>query len=164
MAKIQRNFRINKDLDLRLKEVADAQGISISQLIELACYSLVDGERELENKEENRSKRDKRMTVYLRTESETFKKLSEIVAEKNTSISQEINFRLRASLTDGKFDKIEMRTLLKAMFDLNRLGGLLKLSLNNGLNTPELLEDINKNINQIWDYLEDIILKSKERK
>ena len=163
MTKIQRNFRINPDLDLRLKEIAKSEGITVSQLVELACYSLVDKKKDLEKADPNKSKRDERITVYLRTESKTYKKLKAVTADKNTSLSQEINFRLRASLTNEKFDPIEMRPLQKAMFDLNRLGGLLKLSLNNGLNTPELLEDINKNINGIWDYLYEIVFKSKAR-
>jgi len=163
MAKIQRNFRINQDLDFRLKEIAEAQGISISQLIELACYSLVDEKKPIEKSAESNAKRDKRVTVYLRTDSKTYKKLASIVEQKNNTISQEINFRLRASLTDGKFDLIELNTLQKAMYDLNRLGGLLKLSLNNDLNTPELLEEINKNINELWDYLREIVYKSSDR-
>lgn len=163
MTKIQRNFRINPDLDLRLKEIAKAEGITVSQLVELACYSIADEKKSIEKTDPKRSKRNKRISVYMRTESNTYKKLKAISVEKNTTLSQEINFRLRASLTNSKFDLIEMKPLGKAVMDLNRLGGLFKLSLNNGLNNPELLDDLNKKIIEIRDYFRETVIKSLDR-
>ena len=163
MTKIQRNFRINQDLDLRLKEIANEQGISVSQLIELACYSFADKKKESKKNLDSEIKKDKQLTVYVRTDSGTYKKLQAVSAEKNTTLSQEINYRLRASLTNSKFDLIEMRSLSKAMIDLNRLGGLFKLSLNNGLNNPELLEDLNKKVMEIRDYFRETVIKSLDR-
>lgn len=163
MAKIQRNFRINPDLDSRLKEIAKAEGITVSQLVELACFAIADEKKSIPKPDPKRSNRDKRISVYMRTESKTYKKLQAVSAEKNTTLSQEINYRLRASLTNSKFDLIEMRSLSKAMIDLNRLGGLFKLSLNNGLNNPELLEDLNKKVMEIRDYFRETVIKSLDR-
>ena len=163
MTKIQRNFRINPDLDLRLKEIAKAEGITVSQLIELACYSLADEKKSLKKIDRKRSKRNKRISVYMRTESETYKKLEKISDEKNSTLSQEIDFRLRASLTNDKFDLIELNQLGMTMININRLGNLLKMRMNQNLNEQELLEEIRKSILDFREEFQSVILQSRDR-
>ena len=93
MRKIQRNFRIDQNLDLRLKDIANEQGLSVSQLIELACYSFADKTKSLKKNSDVEAKKDKQLTVYMRTDSQTYRNLKKIIEEKNNSFSQEINFR-----------------------------------------------------------------------
>lgn len=165
MKKKQRNFRISSDLDSLLKTVAEKEGLTVSQLIELACYHLLDF-KNIENNQslEDKSDRNKRLSVYLRTDNKTYEELTRIVKEKNTTYSQEINYRLKATIFDNSFSKIEMKGLFQAMYDLNRLGNLLKLSLNNELNTPELLNEIALKIEPLWDHLKDITTDVSKRK
>lgn len=161
MAKIQRNFRIDQNLDLLLKDIANDQAISVSQLIELACYSFADKKNEVTQKNKTEEKKDKKLTVCIRTDSQTYQNLKKIVEEKNSSFSQEINFRLRASLTNDKFDLIEMNQLLKMVIDLNRLGNLLKMRT--GQNQNVLIDEIHKLILEIRKEFSDVIMKSKDR-
>ena len=163
MRKIQRNFRIDQNLDLRLKDIANEQGLSVSQLIELACYSFADKTKSLKKNSDVEAKKDKQLTVYMRTDSQTYRNLKKIIEEKNNSFSQEINFRLRASLTNDKFDMIEFNHLGRMMIDINRLGNLLKMRMNQNHNEQELLEEIRKSILDLRQEFQDVILKSRDR-
>ncbi|MDM1546221.1 hypothetical protein HX037_10120 [Ignatzschineria indica] len=163
MRKIQRNFRIDQNLDLRLKDIANEQGLSVSQLIELACYSFADKTKSLKKNSDAEAKKDKQLTVYMRTDSQTYRNLKKIIEEKNNSFSQEINFRLRASLTNDKFDMIEFNHLGRMMIDINRLGNLLKMRMNQNHNEQELLEEIRKSILDLRQEFQDVILKSRDR-
>ena len=89
--------------------------------------------------------------------------LKKIIEEKNNSFSQEINFRLRASLTNDKFDMIEFNHLGRMMIDINRLGNLLKMRMNQNHNEQELLEEIRKSILDLRQEFQDVILKSRDR-
>jgi len=165
MAKIQRNFRIEKELDIALKNIAEEQGMTVSQLIELACYSIMKIDKKLlVNRHIQAENKSKKMTISVNTEEQTYKELVKSAAAKNTSLSQEVNFILKASLTNNAFDLIELNKLSMAMIDLNKLGNLLKLSLNNHLNTPELLEDIGYKIDGVKDFFKQSIQEVKPRK
>jgi len=165
MAKIQRNFRIEKELDIALKNIAEEQGMTVSQLIELACYSIMKIDKKaLMNRHSRAENKSKKMNISINTEEQTYRKLVKSAAAKNTSLSQEVNFILKASLTNQSFSNVELSELSKAMIDLNKLGNLLKLSLNNHLNTPELLEDIGNKIDNVKDLFKQTIQDAKPRK
>lgn len=108
--------------------------------------------------------RPKKIKVSLNTDEKTYHELIKKVKDKNSTMSQEINFILRASLTNNSFSKVETKELNQSMNDLNKLGNLLKLSLNNKLNTPELLRDISLKIDTIDDKFNAIIITSNKRR
>jgi len=165
MAKIQRNFRIEKDLDTVLKNTADAQGITVSQLIELACYSLVKiDKKSVSNCTIQKERKQRKMTISVNTDDNTYRELVKSATVKNTSLSQEVNFILRASLTNNSFSQLELTALYSAMIDMNKLGNLFKLSLNNNLNTPELLEDIGQKIDEVRNLFRQSIAYVKTRR
>jgi len=162
MAKIQRNFRIDKELDSLLKNVANEKGITVSQLIELSCSSLINFKAK--NNNLCSEPRKNKITVLINTTDKTYQELVKRVEQKNSTLSQEINFILRASLTNNSFSKIEFSKLNLAITDLNRLGNLFKLSLNNRVNSPDLLAELGNKIDEINRTINDIILDSSQRR
>lgn len=165
MAKVTRNFRIDSEL-LKAMEDLPKDGITTSQLIELACYNLMQSKKSDFHKDEleTNEKRKNKIFASINASDGVYTELMKIVESKNSTISQEINFILKASLTNESFSNIELSELSKAMIDLNKLGNLLKLSLNNNLNTPELLMDIGLKINDVKTIFNQSIKISSNRK
>lgn len=163
MAKIQRNFRVDKKLDLSLKSFADLQGITVSQLIELACYQFLLEKKEEQKYQKNTIKNNKKNRVSLYLPNDTYNSLVDIVNSKNSSLNQEINFRLDASLGINHFSTLELDQLFLINRDISKLGNLFKLSLNNNLNTPELLLDIEKKIMELREEFREVRTRSKKR-
>lgn len=163
MAKIQRNFRVDKELDLSLKSFADLQGITVSQLIELACYQFLLEKKEEQKYQKNTIKDNKKNRVSLYLPNDTYNYLVDIVNSKNSSLNQEINFRLDASLGINHFSTLELDQLFLINRNISKLGNLFKLSLNNNLNTPELLLDIEKKIMELREELREVRTRSKKR-
>lgn len=169
MAKIQRNFRIDKELDLKLKSISEDKRITISQFIELACYSFLGENYNKVDTSKPDTKRDKknrtnRIAVYISASDVVYKELKKIAESKNSTISREVYFRLKATMFNPVFSDIEMDQLGLMMINLNRLGNLLKMSLNNNLNDPGLLVEIRKQIFDIRSEFSNVILKSGSRK
>lgn len=165
MVKEKRSFRVNKELDILLKNIAATKGLTFSQLVELACYNLVNMKKiDLIPDDSSSQNKDKKIKVSINTDEKTYQELINRVKEKNSTLSQEINFILKASLTNNSFSKFEIKELNQSIYDLNKLGNLLKLSLNNKLNTPELLIDIGTKIDKIRQEFNSIILDSSKRR
>lgn len=165
MAKIVRSFRIDETLYEELKKGATNQNITISQLIELACYSFLGSKNnEKTNLKKDKANRDNKLAIYSRADDVVYKELKKIAESKNSTISREIYFRLKATIFNPVFSDFEMDQLGLMMINLNRLGNLLKMSLNNNLNDPGLLVEIRKQIFDIRSEFSNVILKSGSRK
>lgn len=165
MAKIQRNFRVEPELNSLMIKAAEAEGITVSQFIEMACYKQILSSTKTVKKpiKKESGKKTKVLTVYVRTTDKIHNELMKIIREKNTTISQEINYILRASLTNSAFDRLEFIDLYSTIKDVNRLGNLLKLSLKNNLNTPVLLTDIGLKINELNRMFSEYISLASHR-
>lgn len=165
MAKIPKSFRIDKDLYQKLEFMAERQNLTPSAFVELACYAFL-GEKHSENFEKKKEKklRSNRLALYTSADDLVYKELKKIAESKNSTISREIYFRLKATLFNPVFSDIEMDQISLMMINLNRLGNLFKMSLNNNLNSPELLVEIRKQIFEIRSEFSNTILKAQSRK
>lgn len=158
------SFRINEQLHDKLKAFANSQGITTSQLIELACYHFME-EKPKPTKQIERSKKLEVIDLQFRIDQPTYKDLVKIIRAKNSTLSQEIYYRLSATLTDPIFDTQEFQKLEHLHFDLNRLGNLFKLAVDQ--KTPindTLLLDIQKHIQALSDEVDKALTHSYKRK
>lgn len=158
------SFRINEQLHDKLKAFANSQGITTSQLIELACYHFME-EKPKPTKQIERSKKLEVIDLQFRIDQPTYKDLVKIIRAKNSTLSQEIYYRLSATLTAPIFDTQEFKKLEHLHFDLNRLGNLFKLAVDQ--KTPindTLLLDIQKHIQALSDEVDKALTHSYKRK
>ncbi|HDX1078716.1 TPA: hypothetical protein RNX51_002231, partial [Pasteurella multocida] len=158
------SFRINEQLHDKLKAFANSQGITTSQLIELACYHFME-EKPKPTKQIERSKKLEVIDLQFRIDQPTYKDLVKIIRAKNSTLSQEIYYRLSATLTAPIFDTQEFQKLEHLHFDLNRLGNLFKLAVDQ--KTPindTLLLDIQKHIQALSDEVDKALTHSYKRK
>lgn len=158
------SFRINEQLHDKLKAFANSQGITTSQLIELACYHFME-EKPKPTKQIERSKKLEVIDLQFRIDQPTYKDLVKIIRAKNSTLSQEIYYRLSATLTAPIFDTQEFQKLEHLHFDLNRLGNLFKLAVDQ--KTPindMLLLDIQKHIQALSDEVDKALTHSYKRK
>lgn len=158
------SFRINSQLHDRLKAFANSQGITTSQLIELACYHFME-EKPKPTKQIERSKKLEVIDLQFRIDQPTYKDLIKIIRAKNSTLSQEIYYRLSATLTAPIFDTQEFQKLEHLHFDLNRLGNLFKLAVDQ--KTPindNLLLDIQRQIQALSDEVDKALTHSYKRK
>lgn len=158
------SFRINEQLHDKLKAFANSQGITTSQLIELACYHFMD-EKPMPIRQEKKGKKIERILLDLQVDKHTYKELVKISQAKNSTLSQEIYYRLSATLTAPIFDTQEFQKLEHLHFDLNRLGNLFKLAVDQ--KTPindTLLLDIQKHIQALSDEVDKALTHSYKRK
>ena len=158
------SFRINEQLHDKLKAFANSQGITTSQLIELACYHFME-EKPKPTKQIERSKKLEVIDLQFRIDQPTYKDLVKIIRAKNSTLSQEIYYRLSATLTAPIFDTQEFQKLEHLHFDLNRLGNLFKLAVDQ--KTPindTLLLDIQKHIQALSDEVDKALIHSYKRK
>nr|WP_323145177.1 hypothetical protein [Actinobacillus pleuropneumoniae]WPT09226.1 Hypothetical protein [Actinobacillus pleuropneumoniae] len=158
------SFRINEQLHDKLKAFANSQGITTSQLIELACYHFME-EKPKPTKQIERFKKLEVIDLQFRIDQPTYKDLVKIIRAKNSTLSQEIYYRLSATLTAPIFDTQEFQKLEHLHFDLNRLGNLFKLAVDQ--KTPindTLLLDIQKHIQALSDEVDKALTHSYKRK
>ena len=158
------SFRINEQLHDKLKAFANSQGITTSQLIELACYHFME-EKPKPTKQIERSKKLEVIDLQFRIDQPTYKDLVKIIRAKNSTLSQQIYYRLSATLTAPIFDTQEFQKLEHLHFDLNRLGNLFKLAVDQ--KTPindTLLLDIQKHIQALSDEVDKALIHSYKRK
>lgn len=158
------SFRIDEPLHKKLKDFANNQGITTSQLIELACYHFME-EKPKPTKQIERYKKLETMNITLRLDQPTYKSLAKITQSKNSTLSQEISYRLSATLTDPIFDTQEFKNLYQLHFDLNRLGNLFKLAINNKIAIDmAMLNGMESNVNALRDELKEILDHTRKRK
>jgi len=135
--RVMRSLRIKKELDEKLKIEAEEMNITVSQLIELACADYVKKNVILNNTKSiikhAKQKKKNQLTINLNIDNPTFKKLVDEVNKKNTTFTQEVLYRLSATLNNPIFEQNEYYELFRTRTNLNQIGNLIKLSLENKL-------------------------------
>lgn len=157
------SLRINENLLEEMREFAQSEGLSTGQLIELACYKLMDQKPTL-NKFSGKDKLTNAIQIKTKLNNSTFKKLKKICEEKNITLSQEIRHRLSMTMDNEIFHEQEFVQLAQLRADLNRYGNLLKLAINqNAKIDSDLLEKSIKAIESSKTAFNEILLKMEYR-
>lgn len=157
------SFRIDEQLHEKLKEFANSEGITTSQLIELACYHFME-EKPKPTKQIERHKKLETINVTLRVNQPTYKKLAKIIQAKNSTLSQELNYRLSATLENHVFNDVELGKLWAVKVDIDRLGNLFKLAIDQ--KTPvndELFNQVQNNVEQLRTEFNNILTTVNKR-
>ncbi|MDP8042519.1 hypothetical protein QJU11_09980 [Pasteurella atlantica] len=163
---LRKQYTVNKELYAELKKIALFKGVSISKLVELSCYLLVDKESKKikENYFYDDNIKNKKMNIPCRISTQAYKKLVKSAEENNTSLSNEIRYRLSATLDNPIYNTFELENLTALWLDLNRLGNLFKLAINTKTKIDNTqLDEVEKNLELLKDELHSIIMNSKER-
>ena len=157
------SFRINSQLHADLKAFANSQGITTSQLIELACYHFMD-RKPMPTKQVERHKKLESIDLKFCLDQPTYKKLAKIVQAKNSTLSQELNYRLSASLENAVFNDVELGRMWEIKVNVDRLGNLLKLAIDQ--KTPvndELFKQLDNNITELRNEFNRILATVNQR-
>lgn len=157
------SFRIDEQLHNRLKVFANSQGITTSQLIELACYSFMD-KKPKPTKQIEKLKRLEIIDISFMVDQPLFKKLVQIVQSKNSTFSQEIRYRLSASLESPIFSDTELGKMWAIKCDIDRLGNLFKLAIDQKVSVnDELFNQVQNNVEQLRTEFNNILLTANAR-
>ncbi|MGX2968512.1 hypothetical protein ACWIW6_10790 [Ursidibacter sp. B-7004-1] len=158
------SFRIDGNLHDEMKTFADSQGITTSQLIELACYSFMD-KKPKPTKQIEKLKKLEIIDISFMVEQPIFKKLAQIVQSKNSTFSQEIRYRLSASIESPIFNDLEFGKLWAIKCDIDRLGNLFKLAIDQKISVnDELFNQVQNNIEDLRKEFKKVLLTANERK
>lgn len=164
LMKKKASFRIDEQLHEKLKEFANSEGITTSQLIELACYHFME-EKPKPTKQIERHKKLETINVTLRVDQPTYRKLANIIQSKNSTLSQELNYRLSATLEEPVFDIVEFNELWAVKFDVDRLGNLLRWALKEKREINEnLLIDLDRKVTSLRDEFREILTQVRKRR
>lgn len=163
-----KTFRINEDIEKIIQSLAEEQGITFSQFVELACYSMIDKKPNIEQltrkKKKYDDKKDESLEVRFTVDSDSFLKLTKIVQEKNTTFSQEIRFRLSATLNKDIFSEQEFSKLWQVRNDLNSLGNLFRLAIKANLPMEESkLNEMQRLVIETKSAFDEILMTMNER-
>lgn len=163
-----KTFRINEDIERIIQSLAEEQGITFSQFVELACYSMIDKKPNIEQltrkKKKYDDKKDESLEVRFTVDSDSFLKLTKIVQEKNTTFSQEIRFRLSATLNKDIFSEQEFSKLWQVRNDLNSLGNLFRLAIKANLPMEESkLNEMQRLVIETKSAFDEILMTMNER-
>lgn len=162
-----RSFRIDENLDKKLSAVATQFNLTTSQIIELACLRLlsfkVDSVKTKTTKKDADKKRNQ-LTINLNMNDAVFGKLVDEVNKKNSTFTQEVLYRVSASLDNPVFDSQEFNKLWALRTDLNRLGNLVKLAINNQATFDnDLLIETNKNVDLLRNEITELLKTVRKR-
>ena len=94
----------------------------------------------------------------------TYKKLAKIIQAKNSTLSQELNYRLSATLENHVFNDVELGKLWAVKVDIDRLGNLFKLAIDQ--KTPvndELFKQLNNNVTKLRNEFKNILNTVNQR-
>lgn len=163
-----KTFRINEDIEKIIQSLAEEQGITFSQFVELACYSMIDRKPNIEQltrkKKKYDDKKDESLEVRFTVDSDSFLKLTKIVQDKNTTFSQEIRFRLSATLNKDIFSEQEFSKLWQVRNDLNSLGNLFRLAIKANLPMEESkLNEMQRLVIETKSAFDEILMTMNER-
>ena len=161
--KIVKTFRIDKEFSQKVTALAESQGITFSQFVELACYALAD-EQPKPPKSIDKSKKLESIDLKFCLDQPTYKKLAKIIQAKNSTLSQELNYRLSATLENHVFNDVELGKLLAVKVDIDRLGNLFKLAIDQ--KTPvndELFKQLNNNVTELRNEFNNILNTVNQR-
>jgi hypothetical protein len=161
--KIRKSFRIDEAFSKKVMALAESQGITFSQFVELACYALAD-ENPKTTKKIEKSKKLEVIDLQMYVDQSAYKKLIKIVQAKNSTLSQELNFRLSATLENHVFSDVELGKLWAIKVDIDRLGNLFKLAIDQ--KTPvndELFKQLNANVTSLRNEFNNILNTVNQR-
>jgi len=166
--RVARSVRLNKLLDEKLEDKAKELNITRSQIIELACSEFIKENKLINNTDKiiNRAKEKNfnHIKVNLYLDNNSFGKLINIINTKNSTLSQEILYRLSASLNNPVFEQFEFEELFKTRTNLNQIGNLIKLSLDNKLPYDnDLMINAEKSVFKLRDEINKLLELSNER-
>ncbi|KOE62560.1 hypothetical protein [Aggregatibacter actinomycetemcomitans] len=161
--KIVKTFRIDKEFSQKVTALAESQGITFSQFVELACYALADEQPKLTKKIE-KSKKLEVIDLQMYVDQSAYRKLIKIIQAKNSTLSQELNYRLSATLENPVFNDVELGKLWAVKVDIDRLGNLFKLAIDQ--KTPvndELFKQLNNNVTELRNEFNNILNTVNQR-
>lgn len=166
--RVARSVRLNKLLDEKLDDKAKELNITRSQIIELACSEFIKENKLINNTEKivNRTKEKKynQVIIKLSFDNKSFGKLINIINKKNSTLTQEILYRVSASLDNPVFEQFEFEELFKTRTNLNQIGNLIKLSLDNKLPYDnDLMINAEKAVFKLRDEINKLLELSNER-
>ena len=90
--------------------------------------------------------------------------MAKIVQAKNSTLSQELNYRLSASLENAVFNDVELGRMWEIKVNVDRLGNLLKLAIDQ--KTPvndELFKQLDHNITELRNEFNRILATVNQR-
>jgi hypothetical protein len=163
-----KTFRMNDDIEKIIQSLAEEQGVTFSQFVELACYSMIDKRPNIENlirkKKKYNNKKDEYLEVRFALDSDSFSKLTKVVQKKNTTFSQEIRFRLSATLSKDIFSEQEFSKLWQVRNDLNSLGNLFRLAIKSNLPMDETkLNEMRNLVLETKSSFDEILISMNKR-
>lgn len=166
--RVARSVRLNKALDELLTLEAENLNITRSQLIELACADYVKKRVILNNTKSlikhAKQKKKNQLTINLNIDNPTFKKLVDEVNRKNTTFTQEVLYRLSATLNNPVFEQSEYYELFRTRTNLNQIGNLIKLSLENKLPYDNhLMINAEKEVFKLRDQITRLLRYSRKK-
>lgn len=166
--RVMRGVRLNKALDELLTLEAENLNITRSQLIELACADYVKKRVILNNTKSlikhAKEKKKNQLTINLNIDNPTFKKLVDEVNRKNTTFTQEVLYRLSATLNNPVFEQSEYYELFRTRTNLNQIGNLIKLSLENKLPYDnDLMINAEKEVFKLRDQITRLLKNSRKK-
>lgn len=143
-----KSVRIDEDLLNGLNAYLIDNELSFSAFIEKAI---------LNNKEINintdynyNKKGNNSLVKSIRFSKETSEKLNKIVKKKGNTVSEEIRYRVNASLEMPCFDTIELKEIDALRISINQIGNLINSSIRNNL----IID--NNNIDELKELLKDL--------
>lgn len=161
--KIVRTFRIDENFFNEVKKLAEKQGITFSQFVELACYEMA-GEVPKPSKQFEKQKRCESINLKFRVDIPVYKKLAKIVQKKNSTLSQEIYFRLAASLDNPVFSDVELGKFWETKCNIDRLGNLLKLAIDQKTPVNDMLfMDLQKQLTSLRNEFNAVLTTINQR-
>lgn len=155
-----KSFRIDEKLEEEILLYAKQMGVTFSQFVEYSLYQFF-GKKPTEKYKVSDELSDTMLNV--RVGKNLYRDLSEIVEDKNTTFSQEIRYRLLATLNNPSYDVIELKALFSLKADLNRLGNLLKLAINESAVDADLIKSLEFSIKNIEQEIANIGIEARKR-
>lgn len=157
--------RIDLETSDYLDEISKETGRSVSEIIKYAIYDFI--EKDIDIKKNTDVLTGTENSIQLRfnvsKNRDGYKKIVESAKINKRTVAQEIRERLSITLKTNPFKEVDLKQLNKHMADLNRLGNMLKLSLDLELNDKETLEKIRKEIKEISSEIRKEIVNSKRK-
>jgi hypothetical protein len=91
--------------------------------------------------------------------------LANIIQAKNSTLSQELNYRLSATLEEPVFDIVELNELWAVKCDVDRLGNLLRWALKEKREIDEnLLIELDEKVTALRDEFREILTQAHKRR
>lgn len=123
------------------------------------------GKKPKPTKQIERHKKLETINITLRVNQPTYRKLANIIQAKNSTLSQELNYRLSATLEEPVFDIVELNELWAVKCDVDRLGNLLRWALKEKREIDEnLLIELDEKVTALRDEFREILTQAHKRR